>query len=343
MPRGSSPWWSPCSWTTRARRACSCIDDAWRTLTIALPPRGSRRVRRIDIRTSVVRDDNHGVKLGEIHEIASHESRRERAQRVATRPERAGEAASEGACSGSPRRRMRAIEIALPGGPDVLRPVTRPVPGRAPVRSSSAWPPRASTGPTSCSGWASIRRRPAPPTFPAWKSAERSSTAADAGAWRVGQRVCALVSGGGYAEYCAAPVEQCLRIPDGSRQPHAAAIPETFFTVWTNLFERGRLQRGPARPRPRRHERHRHDGDSARARVRRRSARDRRIPTEVRGLPPRLARRQPSTTTKTDFVAAVRTPPPATASTSSSTSSAATTCRATSTACGWTAGSCRSG
>src|SRR5258705_3890082 len=62
--------------------------------------------------------------------------------------------------------------------------------------------------------------------------------------FRVGERVCALVTGGGYAEYCAAPAEQCLRIPQAVAERDAAAIPETFFTVWTNLFERGRLQAG---------------------------------------------------------------------------------------------------
>jgi putative PIG3 family NAD(P)H quinone oxidoreductase len=62
--------------------------------------------------------------------------------------------------------------------------------------------------------------------------------------WRVGDRVCALVSGGGYAEYCAAPAPQCLPVPRGMDFVHAAAIPETTFTVWTNVFERGRLARG---------------------------------------------------------------------------------------------------
>jgi putative PIG3 family NAD(P)H quinone oxidoreductase len=67
---------------------------------------------------------------------------------------------------------------------------------------------------------------------------------ADAGAWRSGDRVCALVAGGGYAEYCVAPALQCLPIPRDMDVVHAAAIPETFFTVWVNLFERGRLQAG---------------------------------------------------------------------------------------------------
>lgn len=62
--------------------------------------------------------------------------------------------------------------------------------------------------------------------------------------WRSGDAVCALVAGGGYAEFCAVPEQQCLPIPAGVSVLEAAAIPETFFTVWSNVFERGRLQRG---------------------------------------------------------------------------------------------------
>jgi NADPH:quinone reductase len=65
-----------------------------------------------------------------------------------------------------------------------------------------------------------------------------------AGAWKVGDSVCALVAGGGYAEYCAAPAPQCLPVPGKLDLIHAAALPETFFTVWTNVFDRGRLLRG---------------------------------------------------------------------------------------------------
>ncbi len=65
-----------------------------------------------------------------------------------------------------------------------------------------------------------------------------------AGSWRVGDEVCALVSGGGYAELCAAPAPQCLPIPGGLGLLEGAALPETFFTVWTNVFQRGRLQKG---------------------------------------------------------------------------------------------------
>jgi NADPH:quinone reductase len=62
--------------------------------------------------------------------------------------------------------------------------------------------------------------------------------------WRTGDQVCALVAGGGYAEYCAAPAPQCLPIPRAMDLTHAAAVPETFFTVWTNVFERGKLTPG---------------------------------------------------------------------------------------------------
>jgi len=69
-------------------------------------------------------------------------------------------------------------------------------------------------------------------------------TGAAADPWKPGDRVCALVAGGGYAEYCCAPAAQCLPIPSGFSMIEAAAMPETFFTVWTNVFERGRLQPG---------------------------------------------------------------------------------------------------
>lgn len=69
-------------------------------------------------------------------------------------------------------------------------------------------------------------------------------TGPDAGDWRVGDRVCALVAGGGYAQYCVAPAVQCLPVPRGLDLVAAGAVPETFFTVWSNVFERGRLKSG---------------------------------------------------------------------------------------------------
>ena len=70
---------------------------------------------------------------------------------------------------------------------------------------------------------------------------------------QVGDRVCALVAGGGYAEWCVAPVEQCLPVPAGLSDIEAASLPETFFTVWSNVFDRGRPRRAAVRgPAPRR-------------------------------------------------------------------------------------------
>ena len=62
--------------------------------------------------------------------------------------------------------------------------------------------------------------------------------------FKMGDRVCALVAGGGYAEYCVAPIAQCLPVPQGLTDIEAASLPETFFTVWSNVFDRGRLQPG---------------------------------------------------------------------------------------------------
>ena len=71
-----------------------------------------------------------------------------------------------------------------------------------------------------------------------------SAVAADVKQWRVGDLVCALTPGGGYAEYCAVPAPHCLPIPKGLSLQEAAALPENFYTVWTNVFDRGRLQAG---------------------------------------------------------------------------------------------------
>src|SRR3546814_16124560 len=67
---------------------------------------------------------------------------------------------------------------------------------------------------------------------------------AAAGGFAIGDQVCALVAGGGYAEYCVAPAVQCLPIPQGLSPIEAAGLPETYFTVWSNVFDRGNLQDG---------------------------------------------------------------------------------------------------
>jgi NADPH2:quinone reductase len=140
---------------------------------------------------------------------------------------------------------MIAIEITQPGPPDVLRPVERPTPVAGPaevlVRVEAAGVNRPDI----------LQREgkyPPPPGASDIPGLEIAGTIVSAGSevtrWHAGDSVCALVTGGGYAEYCVAPAPQCLPIPRGLRPRDAAAIPETFFTVWTNVFERGRLSEG---------------------------------------------------------------------------------------------------
>jgi NADPH:quinone reductase len=138
---------------------------------------------------------------------------------------------------------MIAIEIEQPGGPEVLRVVQRPTPtparGEVLVRVAAAGVNRPDM-------MQRLGKYPPPPGASDIPGLEIAGTVAALGEGvttaKVGDRVCALVSGGGYAEYCAAPAVQCLRIPDGLDSVSAAAIPETFFTVWTNLFQRGALR-----------------------------------------------------------------------------------------------------
>jgi putative PIG3 family NAD(P)H quinone oxidoreductase len=140
---------------------------------------------------------------------------------------------------------MRAIEIAHPGGPDVLQVADRPVPEPGPTEVLIAV---AAAGVNRPDVLQRLGKYPPPPGVTDLPGLEVAGTVARAGAavsaWRVGEPVCALVAGGGYAEYCVAPEPQCLRVPAGLSLVDAAALPETSFTVWTNLFERGRLQNG---------------------------------------------------------------------------------------------------
>ena len=138
---------------------------------------------------------------------------------------------------------MIAIEISRPGDPDVLVPVERPRPvpasGEVLIRVAAAGVNRPDV-------FQRRGRYPPPPGASDIPGLEVAGVVEEIGAdvrdWRVGDAVCALVAGGGYAEYCAAPSPQCLPIPRGLDYVAAAAMPETFFTVWTNVFERGRLQ-----------------------------------------------------------------------------------------------------
>ncbi len=143
---------------------------------------------------------------------------------------------------------MRAIEIAGFGGPEVLRPVVRARPvagaGEALIHVSASGVNRPDV----------LQRKghyPVPPGASDLPGLELAGTIVDgdaaalaAGGFAIGDRVCALVAGGGYAEYCVAPVGQMLATPAGFSDIESAALPENFFTVWSNVFDRGRLVAG---------------------------------------------------------------------------------------------------
>ncbi len=140
---------------------------------------------------------------------------------------------------------MRIIEITEPGGPEALQPGERerpqPGPGEILIKVAAAGVNRPD-----------IAQRkglyPAPPGASDIPGLEVAGTIAGLGAkvsdLELGQSVCALTNGGGYAEYVTAPASQCLSIPAGLEPLQAAALPETFFTVWTNVFMRAGLQAG---------------------------------------------------------------------------------------------------
>ena len=140
---------------------------------------------------------------------------------------------------------MQAIEIREPGGPEVLQLTTQPVPTPAAdevlIRVAAAGVNR-----PDC-----LQRRgvyPPPPGASDLPGLEVAGVIVAVGdevkTFTIGEAVCALLAGGGYAEYCSAPAVQCLPVPEGMSLSDAAAIPETFFTVWTNVFELGQLQAG---------------------------------------------------------------------------------------------------
>ena len=134
---------------------------------------------------------------------------------------------------------MIAIDPAKAGGPEVLVPVERPVPrageGEVLIRVAAAGVNRPDV-------MQRLGLYPPPPGAPSIPGLEVAGTIA--GGPRDGEAVCALVSGGGYAQYCVAPEGQCLPVPRGFSMVEAAALPETFFTVWTNLFQRGAAKAG---------------------------------------------------------------------------------------------------
>jgi NADPH2:quinone reductase len=141
--------------------------------------------------------------------------------------------------------RMRAIEIRAPGGPDELvitsRPVPQPGAGEVLVRVAAAGVNRPDI-------MQRQGRYPPPPGASDIPGMEVSGVVAACGpsvaGIAIGDEVTALLAGGGYAEYAVAAAPLCLRTPHGMTLQHAAALPETFFTVWTNVFERGRCKAG---------------------------------------------------------------------------------------------------
>ena len=140
---------------------------------------------------------------------------------------------------------MTAIEIREPGGPDVLVPASRPVPEPGPgevlIRVAAAGVNR----PDVLQRTGGYPPPPGASDIPGLEIAGEVVAVGEAAEGRApGDMVMALVAGGGYAEYCTAPAAQCLPIPKGLDTIQAAAMPETFFTVWSNVFDRGRLASG---------------------------------------------------------------------------------------------------
>ena len=143
---------------------------------------------------------------------------------------------------------MKAVEITCYGAPDVLRLGERPAPvagdGELLIRVAASGINRPDV----------LQRTgnyPVPPgasDIPGLEVAGEiiagDTQAMAAAGFKIGDRVCALVAGGGYAELCVAPVGQCLPVPEGLSDTEAASLPETFFTVWSNVFERAYLQPG---------------------------------------------------------------------------------------------------
>jgi NADPH:quinone reductase len=141
--------------------------------------------------------------------------------------------------------RMQAVEISRPGAPEVLalceRPRPTPGPGEVLIRVAAAGINR----PDVLQRMGLYRAPPDASDLPGLEVAgEIVAGDAAAGGYALGDRVCALTAGGGYAEYVCAPATHCLPVPQGWSEVEAASLPETCFTVWSNVFERGRLAPG---------------------------------------------------------------------------------------------------
>lgn len=140
---------------------------------------------------------------------------------------------------------MRAVEISEPGGPEVLKPCTRPVPepaaGQVVLKLAYAGVNR----PDALQRAGMYAPPPTASDLPGLEGAgEVVALGEGVSGLAVGDQVCALLPGGGYAEYVATPAAHCLPVPKGMDMKQAACLPETFFTVWSNVFQRGALKAG---------------------------------------------------------------------------------------------------
>jgi putative PIG3 family NAD(P)H quinone oxidoreductase len=142
---------------------------------------------------------------------------------------------------------MIAVEITAPGGPEALKPARRPTPKPGPGEVLVEVHAAGINRPDLLQRTGNYDPPPGTTDIPGLEVAGRIvALGADVRDWKPGQRVCALLAGGGYAEYCVAPVGQCLALPSHFSMVEGAVLPETFFTVWSNVFDRGRLQPGEA-------------------------------------------------------------------------------------------------
>ncbi len=140
---------------------------------------------------------------------------------------------------------MLVIEISHPGGPEVLKPVRRALPSLPADAVLIAVEAAGVNRPDALQRQGNYPPPPGASDIPGLEVAGHIvAVGADVGGLSVGDKVTALVAGGGYAQYCAAPAGSCLPWPEGYDAVRAAALPETFFTVWSNVFDRGRLQAG---------------------------------------------------------------------------------------------------
>ncbi len=143
---------------------------------------------------------------------------------------------------------MHIVEITTPGAPEVLRPAQRPVPqagaGELLIRVSASGVNRPDVLQRTGNYPVPVGASDVPGLEVAGVIESGDAAALAAAGLKVGDRVCALVAGGGYAQYCVAPIAQCLPVPNGLSDVEAASLPETFFTVWSNVFDRGHLQAG---------------------------------------------------------------------------------------------------